>query len=133
MQNGPIWWASIHRRHHKHSDEVGDLHSPVQRGFWYAHIGWVFDRDLPLPRDESNVRDLAVFHATLLINSLAHVWGTRRYATGDGSRRRCAPAERLRPCAAAASVLRTAADELQRPRQTAPSDQDDRATARVDA
>jgi stearoyl-CoA desaturase (Delta-9 desaturase) len=29
---------------------------------------------------------VAVFHATLLINSLAHTWGSRRYATGDRSR-----------------------------------------------
>ncbi|HSY24522.1 MAG TPA: acyl-CoA desaturase [Polyangiaceae bacterium] len=128
MQNGPIWWASVHRRHHKHSDDWGDPHSPVTRGFWYAHIGWVFDRSVPPPRDESNVRDLmrypellwvdrhdwlplaayalvcflvggipglfwgfvvstlAIFHATMLINSLAHTWGSRRYATQDGSR-----------------------------------------------
>jgi stearoyl-CoA desaturase (delta-9 desaturase) len=128
MQNGPIWWASVHRRHHKDSDGPGDLHSPARRGFWYAHVGWVFDRTLPRPRDESNVRDLmcypellwvdghdwvplfsyailcfaiaglpglvwgfvvstlAVFHATMLINSVAHLWGARRYATDDGSR-----------------------------------------------
>ncbi len=128
MQNGPIWWASVHRRHHKHSDGPHDPHSPVQRGLLYAHVGWVFDRTLPRPRDESNVQDLlrypelrwvdrhdwipltaygvacfaiggvaglvwgfvvstlAVFHATMLVNSLAHVWGTRRYATDDRSR-----------------------------------------------
>ena len=28
----------------------------------------------------------ALFHATFTINSLAHVWGTRRYATSDDSR-----------------------------------------------
>jgi len=128
MQNGPIWWASVHRRHHKCADGPGDLHSPGQHGFWYAHVGWVFDRTLPRPRDESNVTDLtkypelrwvdshdwlplaafavvsfalggvpglvwgfaigtlAVFHATMLINSLAHVSGSRRYATHDRSR-----------------------------------------------
>jgi stearoyl-CoA desaturase (delta-9 desaturase) len=58
MQNGPIWWASVHRRHHKHSDGPSDPHSPRRRGFWYAHIGWNFDRSVPRPRDESNVRDL---------------------------------------------------------------------------
>jgi stearoyl-CoA desaturase (delta-9 desaturase) len=128
MQNGPLWWASVHRRHHKHADTHEDPHSPVLRGLLYAHIGWNFDRSKPPPRDYSNVRDLtrfpelrfvdrhdwlplvayaltcifiggvpglvwgfvvstlAVFHATLLINSLAHVWGSRRYATEDGSR-----------------------------------------------
>jgi stearoyl-CoA desaturase (Delta-9 desaturase) len=128
MQNGPIWWASIHRRHHKHADTPADPHSPVGHGFWYAHIGWVFDLSLPRPRDDSNVADLlrfpeirwidrhdwvcmtayglacfavggapglvwgfvvstlAVFHATLLVNSFAHIWGSRRYATADESR-----------------------------------------------
>jgi stearoyl-CoA desaturase (delta-9 desaturase) len=128
MQNGPIWWASVHRRHHKESDGPGDPHSPVRHGFWYAHVGWVFDRTVPRPRDESNVRDLMrypelrwidrhdwvplaayallcfavggipglvwgfalstvlVFHATMLINSLAHMWGSRRFATADQSR-----------------------------------------------
>src|SRR3970040_2312980 len=32
MQQGPLWWASWHRRHHKYSDQPGDVHSPVQRG-----------------------------------------------------------------------------------------------------
>jgi stearoyl-CoA desaturase (delta-9 desaturase) len=128
MQNGPIWWASVHRRHHKASDTPEDPHSPVTRGFWYAHIGWNFDRTRPSPSDSSNVSDLtrypelrfidrhtwlpliayaglclavggasgmvwgfvvstlAVFHCTMLINSLSHVWGTRRYATSDTSR-----------------------------------------------
>jgi len=128
MQNGPIWWASVHRRHHKESDGPADPHSPVRHGFWYAHVGWVFDRTVPRPRDESNVRDLMrypelrwidrhdwvplaayallcfavggipglvwgfalstvlVFHATMLINSLAHMWGSRRFATADQSR-----------------------------------------------
>ena len=32
------------------------------------------------------VSTLAVFHATMLINSLAHMWGTRPYETTDQSR-----------------------------------------------
>ncbi len=31
-QGGPIWWASQHRRHHKHCDIKGDPHSPVLDG-----------------------------------------------------------------------------------------------------
>ena len=57
VQNGPIWWASVHRHHHKHSDGPRDLHSPVQRGFWYAHVGWIFDLRRPDP-DRANVKDL---------------------------------------------------------------------------
>jgi stearoyl-CoA desaturase (delta-9 desaturase) len=128
MQNGPIWWASSHRRHHRYADTPEDPHSPVPGGFLYAHLGWIFDKTKPPPRDYSNVRDLtrypelrfvdqhewlplvayafaclaiggvpgvvwgfvvgtlAVFHATLLINSLAHLWGSRRYPTPDQSR-----------------------------------------------
>lgn len=127
MQNGPLWWASWHRTHHRFSDGPRDPHSPVQRGVLYAHIGWVLDGSHDHP-DLSNVRDLSrypelrwldrwkwlpvithavivlvvfglpgllwvfalpttvAFHAPLLVNSLAHVWGTRRHATRDGSR-----------------------------------------------
>jgi stearoyl-CoA desaturase (delta-9 desaturase) len=41
-QKGVLWWAAHHRFHHKHSDDPMDLHSPRQRGFWYAHVGWMF-------------------------------------------------------------------------------------------
>jgi stearoyl-CoA desaturase (delta-9 desaturase) len=60
MQNGPIWWASGHRRHHRFSDKPGDPHSPVLRGFWHAHIGWVLDGKADHP-DLGNVRDLTGF------------------------------------------------------------------------
>jgi stearoyl-CoA desaturase (delta-9 desaturase) len=57
MQNGPIWWASWHRAHHKYSDQPRDPHSPVMGGFWHAHLGWFFDGSHEVP-DLSNVRDL---------------------------------------------------------------------------
>ena len=41
-QRGILWWAAKHRHHHKHSDTALDVHSPRQRGFWYAHVGWIF-------------------------------------------------------------------------------------------
>ena len=43
MQNGPLWWASWHRHHHRWADTERDSHSPARRGRWYAHIGWVMD------------------------------------------------------------------------------------------
>lgn len=127
MQNGPLWWASWHRRHHRYSDTERDPHSPARQGFWHAHVGWFLDGSHDRP-DLTNVKDLArypelrflerhkwlplvgyavlcfglggaaglvwgfvvstiaVLHATALINSLAHVWGTRRFETNDGSR-----------------------------------------------
>lgn len=41
-QRGIIWWAAKHRTHHKYSDTPLDPHSPLQRGFWFAHVGWIF-------------------------------------------------------------------------------------------
>jgi stearoyl-CoA desaturase (delta-9 desaturase) len=45
MQKGPLWWAAHHRHHHKHSDTDLDPHSPVLRGFWWSHVGWVLAED----------------------------------------------------------------------------------------
>jgi stearoyl-CoA desaturase (Delta-9 desaturase) len=42
-QNGPIWWASKHRRHHQHADTNQDHHSP-HTSFWHAHIGWLWSK-----------------------------------------------------------------------------------------
>ncbi len=49
---GPLFtWVADHRRHHDLSDKEGDTHSPNLhgthfigrlRGFWHAHIGWMF-------------------------------------------------------------------------------------------
>jgi fatty-acid desaturase len=36
----PIQWAGNHRYHHAHTDTPLDPHSPLQKGFWYAHVGW---------------------------------------------------------------------------------------------
>jgi stearoyl-CoA desaturase (delta-9 desaturase) len=127
MQNGPVWWVSWHRTHHRFSDQPRDPHSPVQRGVLQAHIGWVLDgsHDHPDLRNAGDVARFAelrwldrwkwvpvlthgaialalfglpgfvwvfalpttlAFHAPLFVNSLGHVWGSRRYATHDGSR-----------------------------------------------
>jgi stearoyl-CoA desaturase (delta-9 desaturase) len=43
-QKGVLWWAAHHRHHHKHSDGKKDVHSPIQTGFWYSHLGWIFTR-----------------------------------------------------------------------------------------
>ena len=41
IQKGPLWWASVHRHHHRYSDQPEDAHSPIQGGFWWSHIGWI--------------------------------------------------------------------------------------------
>jgi len=131
-QKGVLWWAAHHRDHHRHSDQAGDIHSPVTGSFFWSHVGWVLsDRyectDLDKVKDLARFPELrwlerfhwlpslalallvavwgassgvglgaslawfalstvAVYHATFTINSLAHVWGTRRFETQDRSR-----------------------------------------------
>ena len=125
-QKGPLWWASLHRDHHRFADTAEDVHSPI-RGFWWSHVGWIlcdkfqdtrFDRISDFARfpelrwlNKNNwvgpwalgigvflvfgARGLVVgfflstvllWHGTFLVNSLAHVFGRRRYATDDTSR-----------------------------------------------
>ena len=40
-QGGPLWWVAHHRRHHRVSDQAGDLHSPKMEGVAMAHHGWL--------------------------------------------------------------------------------------------
>jgi stearoyl-CoA desaturase (delta-9 desaturase) len=57
-QKGPLWWAAHHRDHHRFSDGPRDVHSPVQRGFLWSHMGWILAArydETPLDR----VKDLA--------------------------------------------------------------------------
>ena len=139
-QGAPLWWASHHRRHHRYSEREGDVHSPVQRGFWYAHMGWMWDA-VCFSGNYTNIKDLhrypelvilqkgyvfvifgqavflfglgallnrlnpdlgtsglqmlvwgffistvALWHATFMVNSVCHLWGTRPNSAGDGSR-----------------------------------------------
>jgi len=127
VQKGPLWWAAHHRRHHKYSDQEGDVHSPVQDGFWWSHVGWIvspkFDStDWDAIKDFSRYPELrwlntyhlipavslavllflaggwewlvwgffvstvVLYHGTFSVNSLSHLWGSRRYATTDQSR-----------------------------------------------
>ncbi len=58
-QKGVLWWAAHHRVHHKLSDQPGDVHSPVQKSFLYAHLGWIFD-DTEETRWEK-IRDFAKY------------------------------------------------------------------------
>src|SRR5881392_1196721 len=56
IQNGPLWWASHHRAHHKYSDTAQDLHSAAQRGLFWSHLGWI----LVSPRCAAEWRSWAV-------------------------------------------------------------------------
>ncbi len=57
FQGSILEWSTDHRNHHLHTDTDRDPYS-IKKGFWYAHIGWLFVLDTSL-RDFSNVSDLA--------------------------------------------------------------------------
>ncbi|BAZ78731.1 acyl-CoA desaturase 1 (plasmid) [Aulosira laxa NIES-50] len=138
-QLGPLWWAAHHRHHHRYADTEQDIHSPVVRGLWWSHVGWVMSPKYS-KTDEKLVRDFAkypelrwlnrfpmivpivlaitvtaigivlqlcipqlkttglqmlvwgfclstllLYHTTFTINSLAHIFGDRRFHTTDSS------------------------------------------------
>lgn len=58
VQKGVLWWAAHHRDHHRYSDGVNDVHSPVQRGFWWSHVGWILAARYDRTRAD-RVKDLA--------------------------------------------------------------------------
>lgn len=41
IQNSILFWASGHRVHHRHVDDVDHDPYSINRGFWFAHIGWM--------------------------------------------------------------------------------------------
>ena len=41
VQKGALWWAALHRHHHRLSDTEDDVHSPARKGFWWSHAGWI--------------------------------------------------------------------------------------------
>jgi stearoyl-CoA desaturase (delta-9 desaturase) len=59
-QKGPLWWAGHHRTHHKYSDEPRDPHSVKQRGFWWAHLGWILVQKYA-PTDVARIKDFAAY------------------------------------------------------------------------
>ncbi len=59
-QGAPLWWVSHHRNHHRYTDGPHDRHSPRQRGFWYAHMGWMWDK-VSFETAGTNVKELLRF------------------------------------------------------------------------
>ena len=81
VQGSILEWVATHRRHHQHSDEEGDPHSPhlhgggvlnVLRGAWHAHVGWLFaGRQRGLAR---YVRDLKEDRLVRCVSALFPLW-----------------------------------------------------------
>ncbi len=40
-ENSILWWSASHRVHHKYQDKEWDPYN-IRRGFWWAHIVWIF-------------------------------------------------------------------------------------------
>jgi stearoyl-CoA desaturase (delta-9 desaturase) len=79
---GPvIRWVADHRRHHAFSDREGDPHSPwrfgdtvpaLTKGFWFAHLGWMFD--LEHTNREKYTPDLLADRDIRLVDRLFPLW-----------------------------------------------------------
>ncbi|KOB70664.1 Acyl-CoA delta-14 desaturase, partial [Operophtera brumata] len=102
-QNSIFIWSRDHRLHHRYSDTDGDPHN-AKRGFFFSHIGWLMTKKHPylyiliaivLPVwvpvhffGETLWHSLLVcyffryvfqLNGTWLVNSAAHIWGSRPY------------------------------------------------------
>lgn len=63
FQRSVLWWASMHRMHHKHSDRAGDPHSPWREangGLYHAFINWGASRENAQPH-MAMIKDLVKF------------------------------------------------------------------------
>ena len=77
VQGPLIWWCATHRKHHQHSDDILDPHSPhagrapgmvgFAKGFLHSHVGWLF-ADIT-PEMKRYVPDLLGDKTTLRISN----------------------------------------------------------------
>ncbi len=66
-QRGVLWWAAIHRHHHRHSDTPQDVHSPRHAGFFQSHVGWIF-RKSRSTADYSTIQDFTRYPELRFLN-----------------------------------------------------------------
>ncbi len=57
FEGSVLEWSTDHRNHHRYTDTDKDPYD-INKGFWYAHMGWLIRLDIS-KRDFSNVEDLA--------------------------------------------------------------------------
>jgi stearoyl-CoA desaturase (Delta-9 desaturase) len=72
VQKGVLWWASLHREHHREADQPNDIHSPIQDGFIWSHVGWILsdkhqETRWDLIKDFSNYPELVWLNKYYLI------------------------------------------------------------------
>jgi stearoyl-CoA desaturase (delta-9 desaturase) len=58
IQNSILVWGSKHRTHHRHVDHVDDDPYSINRGFFFAHMGWMLRDSQTCKLDLSNAKDL---------------------------------------------------------------------------
>jgi stearoyl-CoA desaturase (delta-9 desaturase) len=81
VQGNLLKWVALHRKHHQHSDQPGDPHTPhhsgggvigLVRGAWHSHVGWAFDAD---PKDLPRyVKDLSRSRSLRVASALFPLW-----------------------------------------------------------
>ena len=79
---GPVFtWVATHRRHHQHSDDEQDPHSPhlhgegykgLLKGMWHSHCGWLFDKEYP--KLQAYIPDLMKSRMLVWINKTFTLW-----------------------------------------------------------
>ncbi|KAF5787114.1 putative acyl-CoA desaturase [Helianthus annuus] len=76
LQRDPIYWVSIHRYHHQYVDTEKDPHSPTY-GFWFSHMGWLFDSGYIMEKERNNVEDLKsqAFYRFIKRTYMWHIFG----------------------------------------------------------
>jgi stearoyl-CoA desaturase (delta-9 desaturase) len=81
VEGSLLKWVAQHRRHHQHSDQEGDPHSPhtegrgalgLLRGLWHAHVGWLFESDPP--NLGHYARDLHQSRVLRVVSALFPLW-----------------------------------------------------------
>jgi stearoyl-CoA desaturase (delta-9 desaturase) len=80
---GPVMnWVADHRKHHAHTDQEGDPHTPHGHGsgvkgavvgLWYAHMGWLFERS-GTTEHQRYARDVYEDRGMQLIHKTFPVW-----------------------------------------------------------
>ncbi|WP_129775183.1 acyl-CoA desaturase [Peristeroidobacter soli] len=58
LQNSILVWASSHRVHHRHVDDVDQDPYSAKRGLWFSHMGWMLRNYESGKQDFRNAKDL---------------------------------------------------------------------------
>ena len=93
LQKGVLWWASHHRHHHRYSDLPEDCHSPLYKGFFWAHLGWIlcekykpinqrYIRDFMAHKELAWLNDNTWLPLTVYISTLVYFFGLEGFLWG---------------------------------------------------